>query len=197
MYIGFRAKNSSVTLLKPHQMITPAFGFIGEDLSNALRPDGILAGVFVGEDVSGNNQLDADTLSFYSGGYFPSEGEIASNVINVEYALETDTVREQVVLKRFTTKNLLASGTIEPDQEVVCRGLAGFDVKYYDGTTWLDAWDSTENDNQLPRGVQVTLTILEEPSAPASRLDNDEPYERSFTRTFILSAARSGYAGRQ
>lgn len=188
MYISFRAKNNSRSLLEPYQMVTPVFEFIGQDLSNALKPDGILAGVFVGEDVPWQNRQDADTLSFYNAGYHPSEGEIASNVIKVEYQLDVDDVRDQVVLKRLTTKNLLAPGTVEPQEEVVCRGLAGFDVKYYDGTTWLESWDSSENENQLPRGVRVTITILEEQSNRSSRMDIDDLY-RNFTRTFILSGA--------
>jgi type II secretion system protein J len=187
MYIGFRTKTNSRAILKPYQTVNPAFEVIREDLFNVLEPDGILAGVFVGEDVPWENRQNADTLSFFSAGYHPSEGEIASNVIKVGYVLGNDTIRRQVVLKRLTTKNLLAPSAVEAQEEVICRGLAGFDVKYYDGTTWLETWDSTANENQLPRGVQVTLTLLKEEPTRSSRMDDYDPY-RHFTRTFLLSA---------
>lgn len=191
MYIGFRAKENSNALLKPHQTVTPVFEIMREDFSNVLAPDGILAGLFEGADVPWENRQDSDTLSFFNAGYFPGEGELASNIIKVQYALADDLIRKQVVLKRYTTKNLLSPRTLEPSEEIICRGLSGFDVKYYDGSVWLEEWDSAENDNQLPLGVQVTLSLLDEQLAErpgSSRMDIDLRY-RKYTRTFMLTAA--------
>lgn len=188
MYIGFRAKKNSHAILKPYQTVTPAFEYLREDFSNVLTPNGILAGPFVGEDVPWENQQDSDTLNFFNAGYHPSDGEIASNIIEVQYALADDTVRSQVVLKRYVTKNLLAPQAVEPaSEEVVCRGLCGFDVKYYDGSTWLDSWDSAANDNKLPLGVQVTLTLLND-QVRTARVSDDERFLK-FTRVFMLSTA--------
>jgi len=186
MYIGFRTKKNCQEFLEPYQRVNPAFEIIKEDFFNAMQPDGILAGVFVGEDIPWENRQDSDTLSFFTDGYDPDEEELASNVINVQYALETDQIRKQVILQRWTTKNLLSPNAIEGTPEVICRGLAGFDVEYFDGTSWLESWDSTENENLLPRGVRVTLTIFEEKPVRSSRMDVYEPY-RDFSRTFMLS----------
>lgn len=191
MYIGFRTKENSQAMLRPYQIINPAFETIRKDLANVLEPDGILAGVFVGEDVPWDNRQDADTLSFYSGGYHPAEDEIASNVVKVGYVLGTDTIRKQIILKRLVWTNLLSPRELEPQaEEVICRGLAGFDVQYFDGTAWLESWDSTANENQLPRGVRVTLTIYEEEPTSATRMDNYDPF-RGFTRTFMLGSPNS------
>ncbi len=188
MYIGFRTKTNSRKILQPYQTVMPAFEFIRKDLSNALKPDGILAGIFVGEDVPWQNGQDADTLSFFSCGYYPDEEEQAAcNVVNVAYVLEQDTVRERVVLKRLTIKNLLSPGTVEPEEEVVYKGLAGFDIKYFDGSSWLDAWDSSSNDQTLPWGVQVTLTIFEDEKNRSPQADDDG--YRNFTRVFMLGFA--------
>ena len=70
---------------------------------------------------------------------------------------------------------------------MVCRGLCGFDVKYYDGSTWLDSWDSTANDNKLPLGVQVTLTLLND-QVRTARVSDDQRF-LTFTRVFMLSTA--------
>ena len=40
-------------------------------------------------------------------------------------------------------------------------------LRYYDGTQWLDAWDSAANNNALPVAVEVTLQVAS-PSASAS-----------------------------
>ncbi len=186
MHIGFKTKESCQASLKPYQSVTPIFEFIRKDLTSAMNPDGILAGVFVGEDVPFSNLQDADTVSFYSAAYQPKEGEIASNVINVQYGLETDYERDQIVLKRFTNKNILTPTAVDPDEEVIGRNIVGFDIQYYDGTTWLDGWDSSEQDSTLPWGVRITISILDENRSRFSK--NDDPY-RYFSRIFILPFA--------
>lgn len=186
MYISFKTKESIQASLDPYRSITPIFEFIRKDLTSAMNPDGILAGIFVGENVPFNNMQDADTLSFYSTAYQPKEGEIASNVISVKYGIETDYERDQIVLKRFTTKNVLTATAVEPDEEVIGRNIVGFDIQYYDGTSWLEAWDSSEHDSTLPWGVRITISILDENRSRFSK--NDDPY-RYFSRIFILPFA--------
>jgi len=186
MHIAFKTKQNTLASLEPYQSVTPIFEFIRKDLTSAMNPNGILAGVFVGENVPFTNLQDADTLSFYSAAYQPKEKEIASNVIHVQYGLETDTERDQIVLKRYTIKNILTPTAIEPDPEVIARNIAGFDIQYYDGSAWLDAWDSSEQDNTLPWGVRVTISILDENRGRFSQ--NDDPY-RHFSRIFILPFA--------
>jgi general secretion pathway protein J len=186
MHIAFRTKQNTLASLEPYRWVMPIFEFIRRDLTSAMNPNGILAGVFVGENVPFINLQDADTLSFYSAAYQPKENEIASNVIHVQYGLETDTERDQIVLKRFTTKNILTPTAIEPEQEVIARNMAGLDIQYYDGTAWLDTWDSSEQDSTLPWAVRVTISILDENRGRFSL--NDDPY-RHFTRIFMLPFA--------
>jgi len=184
MYTGFRAKKKSQAILKPFQSIIPAFEFIRKDLTSAARPDGILAGVFSGENVSGQKSQDADTLSFYTCSYQPETDEVSSNIVHIEYVLKNDTQRNQIVLKRLITKNILSPTEADPEEEVICRGIAGLDMKYYDGSSWVDEWDSSEQDNQLPWGVQVTLTIDDSDSDESS----DAEF-RNFTRIYLLPTA--------
>ena len=140
----------------------------------------------MGKDVPFSNLQDADTLSFYSAAYQPKEDEIASNVINVQYGLEIDHERDQIVIKRFTNKNILSPTLVDPEEEVIGRNITGLDIQYYDGTTWLDAWDSSEQDSTLPWGVRITISILDENRSRYSQ--NDDPY-RYFSRIFMLPFA--------
>ena len=186
MHIAFKTKKNTLASLEPYQSITPIFEIIRNDLTSAMNPNGILAGAFVGENVPFTNLQDADTLSFYSSAYQPKENELTSNVIHIQYGLETDYERDQIVLKRLTFKNILSPTAIEPDQEVIARNIAGFDIQYYDGTSWLDAWDSNEQDQTLPWGVRITISILDENRGRYSQ--NNDPY-RHFSRIFMLPFA--------
>lgn len=190
MHTGFNAKSKSHSLLKPYESIVPAFEFIRRDLVSAVKPDGILAGVFIGENESGLRTLDADTLSLYTCGYQPEDEEASSNIINIRYGLEDDIETDKIVLKRFVTKNILSPGQVAPEEEVICRGIAGLDIYYYDGSGWVENWDSSEHSSRLPLGVKITISITDQDS-PLS----DENGFRNFTRIYLLPFYDQGQEG--
>lgn len=192
IYTAFIAKEKSQMLISPFQSITPAFEFIRNDLVSTMNPHGILAGVFLGENNPGIADLDADTLSFYTSNYQPDIDEVASNIVNVAYALERDLQRNEIVLKRFIIKNILSPTTLEPQEQIICRGIAGLDIKYYDGSSWLDEWDSSVENAQLPWAVKITLTTYNEDQQKEQRRVNRRSSEdlfREFTRIFMLPSA--------
>jgi hypothetical protein len=41
----------------------------------------------------------------------------------------------------------------------LCRGVFGFNLRYYDGSVWQDTWDSTTQGDVLPLAVEVTLQL--------------------------------------
>ena len=186
MHTAFKSKERSQASLEPYRRVMPIFECIRKDFSSAMKPDGILAGVFEGEDVSFTNMQDADVLGFYTACYAPKEDEIASNVIYVEYELAEDYDRNQIVLKRLTTRNILSPTAVDPDEEVLARDITGFNIEYYDGSSWVDNWDSSEEDATLPWGVRVTVSILDENRGRYSK--NDDPY-RYFSRIYRLPFA--------
>ena len=85
------------------------------------------------------------------------------------------------VLVRRVTTNLLSSSTPAYYDEVVCRGVRSFNLRYYDGSAWQDAWDSTQQENNSPTAVEVTLEL--------QRGDPEQPRVRRFTRVFLLSCS--------
>lgn len=77
--------------------------------------------------------------------------------------------------------------TTNPDQEeVICRGVESFTVQYYDGYEWLDTWDSTQEDNQLPVAVQITLEI----DPPAATTDRNAQPKR-YTQVIQLPCSNA------
>jgi len=78
-------------------------------------------------------------------------------------------------LVRKVIPNLLSPQAPNPDVEVICRGVGGFNLRYYDGTQWNDTWDSTQQQNVLPNAVEVTLT-LDRPNGPIVNADGSHAF---------------------
>ena len=67
-------------------------------------------------------------------------------------------VAEQVLVRRVTT-NLLSQVQVEPQEEILCRGVRALNFRYFDGTTWQDSWDSTLIDNHIPAAVEMVVEL--------------------------------------
>jgi hypothetical protein len=72
-------------------------------------------------------------------------------------------------LVRRVTRNLLASTEALPDDEVLCRHVTEFTVRYYDGYQWAETWDSTQLGDTLPMAVEVALAVDAPPGSPAAK----------------------------
>ncbi|MCK4998760.1 MAG: prepilin-type N-terminal cleavage/methylation domain-containing protein, partial [Anaerohalosphaera sp.] len=143
MHIAIKAKNSCVAAVKPSRSLVPAFEFISRDLACVLKPGGILAAEFEGTNDSTAQGFENDTITFYCSSYVPSDTEIASDIVKTEYSLQERNGWEGFALIRSRTTNLLSPRTLEPEQEVICRGIRELDIAYYDGYDWLGTWDSS------------------------------------------------------
>lgn len=73
------------------------------------------------------------------------------------------------ILVRRVTRNLLAQTEDLPEEEVLCRNVTEFTVRYYDGSQWLDTWDSTQFGDTLPMAVDVALAVDAPPGSPAAK----------------------------
>jgi hypothetical protein len=73
------------------------------------------------------------------------------------------------------------------DEEVLCRNVRAFSLRYFDGYTWQESWDSTTLDNALPLAVAMTLE-LDDPANPAPA--GMKVPGRAVTRVFPLACAK-------
>lgn len=194
LYITSRAKRSVTEAIRPYQNLTPVFSELRRDLQAALQPNGVLAGGFVGESLTVGQNQDGDILEFCSASWWPHEGQIAGNVVRVSYELTADEDLQENVLVRNTTVNLLSSRTVEESRsEVIGRRIRSFNLRYFDGYSWLDTWDSTTADNTLPMAVEITLTAdLTPRNTDRDRLvRTDEMNELTCRRVVRLSCAEA------
>jgi len=164
LHTAYRARASAVSVVERARRGEAAFERTRADLASAVVPRGILAGVFLGEDGLDGLGRPADVLMFYTTTCGPTFPEGAADILMVEYACEPVEEGGKPVLLRRVTRSLLATATPEPEEGVLCRDVLGLDLKYFDGMDWQDVWDSSAQDNVLPRAVEVTLLLADEQS---------------------------------
>jgi type II secretion system protein J len=93
------------------------------------------------------------------------------------------------VLVRRVQRNLLAQFQPTPEDEVLCRNVRSFSIRYFDGTDWQTDWSSDDAQvaaDVLPIAVQITLGIDD----PQQLDSSGKPLVRSITRSFPILCAR-------
>lgn len=158
---AFKARETAQRSVEPARTAELAFDFLRSDIESAVVPNGTLRGPFVGTDLPSNGGGDGDYLEFYTLGNSQADSArlgVAGEVRRVELqvAADANNGRDQVLLRRVYG-NLLATVEPLPYDEIICRGLVGMNLRYFDGYSWLDSWDSTQNENAIPSAVEVTL----------------------------------------
>jgi type II secretion system protein J len=187
MSIGFRARESADRLVEKGRAAEIAIELMKNMLASSMVPNGILAGEFKGDDERGEDGYDADTLTFFTADYNSGDDERASDIEKVEIGMSTRKDSEERVIVRKITPNLLSPRTLDPDEEVLCGNVRSMNFRYYDGSDWQDEWDSSENDDALPKAVEITI-MLEDPDSTGKGTagDNDEKDLYKYTETIIL-----------
>lgn len=179
--IAFKAKASAEAAVEPPRTAELAMEFLRDDLQNAIGPNGVLAGSFVGTDGTDDRGRSADDLTFYSTADGPDHVDANGEIKGVELTVTQQPGSSDHVLVRRVIRNLLSQMAVTPDEEVLCRGVGGFNLRYFDGTNWQDSWDSTQ-ENTLPAAVEVTLQLDRPAGAPDAR-----PLQ--FVRVFPISCS--------
>lgn len=177
--IAMKAKTSSETAVEPSRSSDLVAEVVRQDLENAVPPTGVLAGAFTGADFLDDRGRDADTMLFFTTTpaalHVSGDGEIR----RIEYVvLSPDGPNGEHLLVRRVIHNLLSPQTPASDDEVVCRGVGAFNLRFYDGTSFVDAWDSSQYNNSLPAVVEITIEL----DRPSGSNDNPNPVSHKYVR---------------
>jgi prepilin-type N-terminal cleavage/methylation domain-containing protein len=118
------------------------------------------------------------------GGNAAAAAMVGSEVRRVALtAIEDPNGGPGLAIVRRVTEYLLAPVEQPPADEVLCRGVRSFRLRYFDGTQWVDSWDSTEYQDELPPAVEVTIE-LERPGGA-----DGEMRIMRFPRIFLISCS--------
>jgi len=152
LFTCYRAHQKLEEQLKPSREVNFALDLLAADLTSSLPPRGILAGPFSGSMTQTLTGDLSHSLSFF---LRPAPTlQIATGIIKVEYLLSEE--NEPKLLRRLTV-NLLSPEVVPPVEEVICKNISSFVIRYYDGSQWLDSWDSTTQNDTLPLAVEITI----------------------------------------
>ena len=159
LHVAFKSKRTAEAVLEPVRAGEQVMEMIRADLELALPPRGVLAGAFKGRDWRGGGGGDDDDVSFFTAADAPPGALRFGDIKRVELTVVTLTRTGERALARRVTGNLLSPVPIDPDDEILCRGVVSFNIRYYDGTSWWSTWDSTLEEDTLPVAVEVTLEL--------------------------------------
>jgi prepilin-type N-terminal cleavage/methylation domain-containing protein len=209
MRMAFKARDRALAAAGPARSAEIAMDVIRRDLESALPPKGLLSGQFLGR--VGTETPDTAEAEFYAMSPRPKiEATSASHDRAARGASSTDRQDPTTfggirrvdllvaptssggapALVRRITRNLLAPTEPTPDEEVICRGVTEFTIRYYDGFQWTTDWDSTQYGDVLPLAVEVTLAVAgpADPTQVASAADQASGNRVTYRtiRTFLL-----------
>ena len=140
-----------------------AIEIIKQDILGALPPTGILAGPFMGTDATNGLGFESDILILHTTHTQTSDEALVGGISEIELLLESDdddtNSNGGYKLVRRVTTNLLSPRTLEPDEQVLSRNVGSLNIRYFDGYTWLDEWDSTGQGGTLPPAIEIDLQI--------------------------------------
>ncbi len=185
--IGFDARRRADAALGDLRVARVVADLVQRDLVQALPSTGVLIGAFVGEDATMDGfGADADAVSFFAS--LEDGGRAPPAVCRVDILAESSAATGTPRLIRRVSRDLLAPSVEEPVDEVLCSDVAGFNLRYYDGSFWSDSWDSTTRGDALPIAIEMRVDVKRSREAPG--VDHAEPY--SLTRIFLLPCAAMG-----
>lgn len=192
LYGAFRtawvAERSGTEAIQRTQAAAEAVRLFRMDLLGATRPETTLGGEWTAElsGETGTRSFSFNTNSAireidYAGlTQSDMRGSIASrwprqtiggDVQQVTWSLEPSTTRSDAyTLVRGTTRNVLATREVELGQRVILRNVRAMWLRYFDGTEWLDEWETASEGDQLPIAVEVIIELApREDARPAAR----------------------------
>lgn len=175
-YSALRLRNRSAASLEKSLPLQHALLILKRDLANIAPPGGTLTGEFQASAVSTSQPgqgVMSDTGTQVGPQFKTLTGLLDDSVPwptmqKVTYMLMTSTNGNGKDLYRTVTRNLLpAVAEAAPVEQFLLGGVEDVAFLYYDGTDWIDSWDSTTAATKLPHAIMVQIQLVTEQGQPA------------------------------
>lgn len=189
-YAALRLRNRTTANLDRTLPLNRALSVMRRDLANVMPPGGPLAGGFIigaigsgginGVSIGGNTGTvgsQSGSLECYTTTGTLSDAAPWGEVQQVTYQLLPPQNPNEAIgkdLVRTVTRNLLATSTQIPVQQILLRDVDQIQFAGYDGTQWRDSWDTTTTDTNLPQAVRVLIQLA---TTNHVSLANQQPLE--------------------
>ena len=161
-YSAVRLRNATARSLEEALPIQQAVAILKRDLANIVAPGGTLSGQL--QTGGASNMVAGQTSpTFYTSTGIIDETSPWAQVQKVSYLLVDPTNRVAGRdLVRAITRNLLPVSDDVPVQQWLMGGVDGIAFYFFDGSQWMDSWDSTAQTAKLPLAIKVQIGLAAE-----------------------------------
>ena len=185
-YGAVRLRNKTTETLEQAVPLQHTLAIIKRDLANIVVPGGTLFGELqttptttnqqsqASQGISGFNSASMKGLivspTFCTAAGLMDDYTPWGDVERVLYYLTEPTnhaVGKDLV--RSVTRNLLPTLQDQPEDQRLLSGVQDVAFSFYDGTAWLEMWDSTMQAAKLPQAIKVELLLAPEETEQAPR----------------------------
>lgn len=129
---------------------------MSEEVSSTYWREGHKDSLFIGEDIE-ENGLPRDSLRFMSASnYGFSEGGNESDMNIISYYLEREEEGENFKLMHSEIRNIFSAAEENREAYELGESLIGLNLRYFNGTDWVDSWNSDEL-KAVPLTVEITI----------------------------------------
>ena len=153
-----------------------AFTILRRDLQCAVppEPNGVLTGDFKAGNVTSLGLSLPVAVEMFTATGALHKNEPWGDIQRITYELKDPAARTAAGkdLVRSITRNLLSSTTLDVQDQPLLSGVESIKFSCFDGTQWLDAWDTTDTttaDTNLPVAVRVLIQMT------GNNSDNSRP----------------------
>jgi general secretion pathway protein J len=202
--VAFQAERVGLDAVEPMRALDAAIDILAHDLQGIIPANqGPISGEFIGEELeaqagqmtfhttAGISEINYDglgpTAASATTALVGEPNRIGSDVVQVTYLLLGDGDTRQLV--RRVQRNLLAQVETEGEDQVLCDDVRSFELRFFDGYTWVQAWDSVFEDPPLPRAVEVVIETVPRPRSSRD-VDTAQLQGRRLARVIAIPAAR-------
>ena len=155
-----RLRERTTSMLDAAAPLYRALDLVKRDLRGALPPGpGTLPLVtgFRAETLSAG-AAENDRLTLFTTTGKLSDGVPWSDIEEIIYELKEPTQKSSLGgkdLVRSVYRNLLTTAQEEPDEQVLLQDVQSLQFMCYDGSQWVESWDTTLSQTNLPLAVKI------------------------------------------
>jgi len=165
-YGAIRLRNKTTDALEEAVPLQHAVAIIKRDLASIVAPGGTLSGQLQTTPVANTLTPSATTGQQVSPDFYTATGAINDatpwgDIQKVTYYLAEPTNNAAGKdLLRSVSRNLLPVLTEQPEQQWLMSGVQDVTFLFYDGTEWVNSWDSTTQETPLPQAIKVQIQLV-------------------------------------
>ena len=157
--LAYKARTRTDNALGGLIRLQSALDDIQMELEAALPPGEVFAGNMYADVDDESPVASTPYLEWYTN-YpieLPDNTVVKGDIRKVQIALtKRDGYANPMLVKRTTT-NLLATQTVEPTEQVLCRDVQSMSIYFYDGSDWYETWDGSTTESPLPLLIEINL----------------------------------------